>query len=584
MADIDLPVFSFRMNWLESPVERLSFLTDVLNGPERHEQRRQLRATPRRSLDADFLLSGRERSFFDLFSNRIFGQEMLIPLYWDVATLTAATSAGVTDRLSFDTRDREFEVGGLAIIQGSTAFEFEVVEIVGMDDDGLDLYDPVSTTWPRRTKIMPIRRGVIDDMGGMQYPSAAVALVNLRPLWTVANTWTPAADASTIYEDLPVFATEPNWVEGLDVTHERQIDRLDNKTSSLFQVDPIDRALMGQQHRWFLNGRSQLAGFRDLLYRHAGRAGQFWLPTFRRDLVLVNSPGSAATSFNIEKIGYEYTGGPVEGRQHVAIKHAGGTIYREVEDVGPGPTSDTETVQISASLGLDLSPGLVRRISFMDVARFDQDDFEIVHHGGPDGLHEVNAVFRNIRNLRDPSGEIHYPIPVTDMNELPCDNCAGCPESEWFLKVTIETAPIGYELPSFILRPSANGGIFPYGGFIREADGNHHIITHIPGGEFGGTEYDNPDPTGECPSLPMLTVQRVLGTTTFTYHYPITRPYYHDLSMTWPLEGLETAEEREGNLGIGAATMTVEYNGEDPEIVLTKSIREVFQNYFRLDI
>jgi len=427
MADSDLPVFSFRANWREPMSEKLGFLTNVLRASEGAEQRRILRDTPRRTYQGDFLLVGPERTFWDLFINKLGGGEVVAPLYWETVTLSSALSAGVSDRIDFDTTYREwtYHVGYLAILMGKTAMDYEVVEIAAVDAGGVDLAATVGRTWPVGTKLLPLRRAVLEQVGTLDHETAGVANVTAELRVIGPNPWTPAADSSPTYTSLPVFLQEPNWVDSLGVQMTRDIDMLDAEVGLTYQVDATGRVLSGQAHRWFLPGRENLAEFRDLVYRHKGRAGSFWLPTFKADFRLVNSPGSGATQIEVENVGYLYTGGPTSGREYIAIKHSGGTILRKVTSVVPGATSATEKLNLDAALGLALSPGLVHRISFVDVARFDTDDFEITHFGGIDGHHEVSARMRTFKNTRTSPLPIHYPQVAGVENADPCGVPAG---------------------------------------------------------------------------------------------------------------------------------------------------------------
>lgn len=435
MADIDLPVFSFRPDWKAGVTERVSFLTNVLRSKSGAEQRTQNRATPRRTIEADFLLVDNERTFFDVFMSRLGGQEVMAPLYWDIVTLQSAAVADTTARIVCDTSWREFRAGGLAILQRKDAQEYEVVEIESIDSTGMNLADPVTRNWPVGTLLMPLRRMLIDDMGAPSQPSAAVATVTVRLLSNSPNPWTPQTDPATVYAGLPVFAEEPNWVDGMDVSFDRDTTRFDNLTGRLYQVDPLTRFFVGQGHRWFLHGRQKLGEFRDLIYRRAGRLGAFWLPTFKADLRLASPAVSAATQITVEKAGLDYADVPHDGREYLAIRHDGGTIYRRITSVLPGLTTTTERVNLDLPVGLDLAPGQVRKISFMDAARFDQDDFEITHHAGIDGLHECSASFRTFSNARTAPSPISYPIAAAIKTNEPCgeaeDNCYKVPWNGW---------------------------------------------------------------------------------------------------------------------------------------------------------
>jgi hypothetical protein len=432
-------------------VERVSFLTSVLTSSQGAEQRLSLRSTPRRTFEADFLLRGPERTFCDLFMNRLGGGEVTVPLHWETVTLAQPLTATVSDRIDFDTRLREWQYheGKLAILTGKDARFYEVVEIASVDDEGVTLAAPVTRPWPLGTKLLPLRRAVIDQFGNMAHKTAGVATVSAQFRLVGANPWEPAADPSPTYAGLPVFLEEPNWVDDLDATLDRDVQLLDTGIGLTYQTDPLLRALMGQAHRWFLPGKERLAAFRDLIYRHRGRQGAFWLPTFKADLRLVNSPPSASSQITVENVGYGYTQGPQSGRNYIAIKHSTGTLIRRIVSVSPGLTDATERLNLDAPLGLALSPGLVQRISFVDAARFDTDDFEIVHYGGVDAHHESGALFRTFKNVRSAPLPISFPVQTAAMDEDAC----GTPP--WYVRIQVQWRDYGLSLPTlgFIIDP-----------------------------------------------------------------------------------------------------------------------------------
>ena len=415
MADADLPVFSFRANWREPMAERLGFLTDVLAATEGAEQRRSVRQTPRRSFEADFLLTGSERTFWDLFINALGGGEVVAPLYWETVTLPATLTATVSNRVNFDTTRREwaYHEGYLALLIRDSALDYEVVEIASVDDGGVTFAAPPARSWTKGAKLLPLRRAVLDQVGDVQQPSAGVGLVTAELRVVGPNPWTPAADASPVYGGLPVFLSEPNWVEALTAQQSREVALLDTDVGLTYQVDATGRVLLGQAHRWFLPGKEKLAAFRDLIYRHRGRAGAFWLPTFKADFRLAEAVSSGATQIVVANVGYGYTGGPTSGREYIAIKHSGGTILRKVLSVVPGSTTATERLNLDGSLGLALAPGQDLRISFADTARFDTDEFEIMHYGGIEAHHDASALFRTFKNTRTSPTPIDFPTPRT---------------------------------------------------------------------------------------------------------------------------------------------------------------------------
>lgn len=494
MSDADLPVFNFRPNWQEPMTERLSFLTDVLRAREGAEQRRSLRESPRRSLDLDCLLTGPERTFWDLFIDKYGGGEVVAPLYWEVVTLPSPLIAGVSNRVDFDPALREwvYHTGRFAILCGPKAFDFELVEIAAVDEYGVQFAAPVSSPWPKGTKMYPIRRAVIEDVGELIHSTAATATVSSRLRFNGVTEWLPAEDDAPVYNDLPVFLNEPNWVDNLGVQTERNLAIMDTDVGLTYQVDEIGRALLGQAHRWYLPGRENLAAMRDMIFRHRGRAGAFWLPTFKADFKLVNSPGAGATQIEVEKTGFAYTGGPRDGRDRIAIKHDAGTIIRRVTSVVAGSTSERERLNLDSALGLALSPGQVRRISFVDTGRFDTDEFEIVHYGGVDAMHEMNASFRTFKNSRTAPTPIHYPIPAGVESGTPCGLPSGQDDWIWQLVFEIQST-VGSSTPTRYLRKGSSASYYNGTSTIRDSanrykgtrwDFDFDIVAAYPGSDW----------------------------------------------------------------------------------------------------
>lgn len=479
MAIPDIPVFSFRVNWKEPLDETISFLTDVMRSVEACEQRRKLRQTPRRSFDVDLLLTGPERTFWDLFIHSLGPRDVLCPLYWDVVAVTSPLLVGSTDRIDFDTtrRDWAFQAGGAAIIQRNDALTYEVVEIAAVDDEGIDLVGPVQRQWPRGTKIMPLRRAKIDGTGDMSAITAGVATISARLLLKESNPWTPIIpEDPVIYGDLPVFLDEPNWVESLSVGMEREIETLDNQVGLTYETFPLNRIMVGQQHRWFLPGKDRVADFRDLIYTNAGRAGAFWLPTFKADFKLATAAGSGASQIEVENVGFGLTGGPRDGREHIAIKHGSGTICRKILSVVPGSTEKTEKLNLDGPVGLALQPGQVRRISFMDTARFDTDEFTISHYGGAEAHHESTASFRTFRNTRVPPTILIADIPEAEMSDVQCGStsfivpCAPQFYNGWDYEISLRRTYTRWDSAGglYIWPPPGGGGGNATGGAIGD--------------------------------------------------------------------------------------------------------------------
>lgn len=148
--------WAFAPEWGSSITERLEWLTDVLSNPQGAEQRRALRISPRRSLDAAMLVEGSERALFDLalagWGRRIWA----VPVWYDVQELSGELAAG-SMRINCAASLRDFRAGGLAMLLGETAFDSEAVEILAIDAAGLQLKRATQQRWPAGTRLYPVR-------------------------------------------------------------------------------------------------------------------------------------------------------------------------------------------------------------------------------------------------------------------------------------------------------------------------------------------------------------------------------------------------------------------------------------------
>ncbi|MCL6228962.1 hypothetical protein M4368_31510, partial [Pseudomonas aeruginosa PA103] len=123
-----ITAWPFAPDWADGVQESLEWLTELLTSTSGVEQRRSLRLSPRRSFEAEFYAEGRERVLLDLSLAGWGGRIWALPVWPDIQLLASVTAAGALT-VECDTRWRDFRAGGLALLRGESAFEYEVVEI-----------------------------------------------------------------------------------------------------------------------------------------------------------------------------------------------------------------------------------------------------------------------------------------------------------------------------------------------------------------------------------------------------------------------------------------------------------------------
>lgn len=416
MDDNELPVFPFRINWREGITERFEWLTDILADRLGNEQRRQIRLTPRRSFDVTLTMFGNERSFMDLWMNRMLDSETMFPVWHDATPMTVAAAEGATT-IPIDTRYLGFVEGGMAWVFGKDAFAGEAVEIVSVADDGIDIGAPgLQQARGRSTKVAPLIRGLIADEGLTGNRATTSAMENqIRFEVTRANPFDGGAEVGDSYLGLPVLTTKPDAKDDTDYIRLWTFDELDNDIGRRFRLSDQDRAMVGQKHTRLLVGRKAKAEFKAFLYRRNGRQKPLWLPTYNEDFRLAMPAAADQAFIEVERCGFTYTGGPTSGREYIMIEARQGRLYRKITATAHGSAWERERIILNAVLGVALVPADIRCISFIDTARLDADQVEIAHTNDADGASRCQLALKTFRNERTAPTPISVGIPIADM-------------------------------------------------------------------------------------------------------------------------------------------------------------------------
>lgn len=382
-------------DWADGVTERLAWLTDIQTSPTGVEQRRAIRLSPRRTLEARILASRRERALLDLtlygWGARIFA----LPVWHDQQWLTADIAVGAR-HIPCDTTHRDFSERGLALLLGEDAFTYEIVEIVGLINAALTLARPTLQAWPAGSRLFPVRTGQLVQQPVPKRQTDQTWSVEVVFRLTEASDW-PQHFPAILYRSLPVLDALPDETEELTAGYQRLVQELDNSAGLVHMTDTAQMAFPVQSYRWLLYGRADQAAFRSLLYALRGRQKIVWLPTHADDMRLMATVASDAMTIDIEYVGYTRFANGKPGRRDIRLSLLDGTaLYRRIlsaTEIG----NDRERLVIDAPLGRLINPIEVSQISYLVLCRMDQDDIELLHETDSDGVAKVQTVFRGIR-------------------------------------------------------------------------------------------------------------------------------------------------------------------------------------------
>jgi hypothetical protein len=378
-------------DWSQGVRETLQFKTDVMIAWSGAEQRRALRIAPRRQFEFSAPMEQKDRRFIEAALFAWSSMIWALPIFSDGQRLTSALTPGLLT-LPCDTVNRDFRAGGLAILI-QDAVTFEVVQISSVSNTALALSVAVAGSWPVGSRLYPVRTARLAAYPAItrengQYATVKPQFVTVEPCDWAAATGLPQYRSYPVLEDYPDEGTKS------DDSYQRQTNLIDNDTGVVEMDDTAGVGFPLITHSWFMQGRTPRAFFRSLMYLLKGRQGEIWVPTYQSDLLLVATYAPGSSTMDIEMTGFTlFLVGQIN-RQDIRIELLNGTIFYRRITGSTSVDANTERLSIDSSIGQQITPSQIRRISFMSLCRLNSDSIDIQHENGDNGLATSNTQFR----------------------------------------------------------------------------------------------------------------------------------------------------------------------------------------------
>lgn len=393
MAYTANPVWTFLPNWDNGILERLEWKTDVLTSETADEQRLSRRLTPRRTLEARFLIHATKRQELEGFLATKLSSRVVIPLWYEVTRLTAPSAAG-TNTISLDTRWREYKVGGLVYLYSTTTNAWEVHTISGKTDTSLTLISNLDLDWVAGVNVYPGKLAIITEKSQVSKKTdraieltAEFRLVESNPY---SSLWLPKKD----YRGSSMIETPPDDSE--DLTHElqRMLSMVDNEIGVADVADLPQRGFKNYSYRWSFAGAQKAEEFRRMLYYLGGRRRPIWVPTFMDDLQIVAPITAFDSTLQVANVGFTRMNALRPGTRDIRIALRDKYIlYRRILSSIESSAS-VETLSLDAPIFFDLALSDISYTSFMMSSRLDQDTIEIDHRADSEGLMVCTVIWR----------------------------------------------------------------------------------------------------------------------------------------------------------------------------------------------
>lgn len=366
--------FNFAPDWSRALIERLEFMTDVLEAYDGTEQRIALRELPRRSFEYQFVIDNNDdrRKFEALLSNWQ-SRAWLVPIWTEGQALSSQLASGsisvTLPRVTSDYMD-----GGNLIIR-TGPFTYEVVEISTVAGNVINFARPLPSSWPVGSRIYPAIPAYMETTQKVDRFTGAVLTAVVRFNF-IEDTAAPAAPSETLYRGYPVLTTAPVWKRDLSTEYQRKVAVLDFGIGPTAYDDQAKTPFIVLDHHWILDTKAAIDAMRAFAYARAGKQKIMWVPTFQEDVIPVAQISSSSTSVDVA-FGYitQHLVG-MAGREDVRIELTSGAVYYRRITGASELSNLVERLTLDSALPVTVQPSEVSRISWLIPARQTSDATE----------------------------------------------------------------------------------------------------------------------------------------------------------------------------------------------------------------
>jgi hypothetical protein len=386
-------VFGMRPDWSQGITERLEWLTEVLESYDGTEQRIRLRQLPRRAFEYAFLIEGNDARVLDHLLFAWGARIYCMPVWTDVTVLTEEIAAGSVTITVQDAANSDYHDGGLAVLWRSNT-RHEAVEILSIAGDALTLKLPLGGSWPAGTRVFPARLTRLEGEVVVTRPTDTIAMGRCR--FSVEDITLPnVTDYGADYQGYKVFGWKPDRSADLEDSWRRKLAVIDYGAGLPTFDDESGSPKIGRKLTWLLADRSNVTIYRGWLAARAGRVNPCWLPTFESDLEVVATVAATDAGITVQNVGYARFVNADILRRDILLRTTAGTFHRRI--TGAHEISDAEELlSLDTPLGVTLQPEQFLQISYLELARLDQDTIEL--HWETDATARTQLSTRTLRS------------------------------------------------------------------------------------------------------------------------------------------------------------------------------------------
>lgn len=392
-----------RPNWASSVKVNYEFKTDIIPTRAGDEQRRALRATPRKTIEIQATaLHENDVAFF----HRYIATWQPIALYVPETPLIVRPIGEISSAGTTFTADRAIPnwlIPGV-ILMFSTGQDTFTATVVSVDTGTLLVSVNAGPTidFPAmRTRICPMRLAYFPDTITLQRALRSTAdgtiVFEVEP--TSEDELTPAAPFFT-FETAEVFLEIPDFTNPLEETLAWVREIVDGGQGPTKRYTPAPRQVRSLKATYWRRGSAYALTLLDFFLRMRGMQGEFNMPTYDKD-IFPGYPVASGDAF-IREPGTLLADSWVRGwpYRHIMIELSSGTRYYrrtvEIHSVTDGLGTDS-ILTVDTPIPEDIVVVDIVRVSWVPTWRFATDQLTLEWR--TDELATVSMAFRTVETI-----------------------------------------------------------------------------------------------------------------------------------------------------------------------------------------
>lgn len=372
-VEYDLRVLGTRIRlWPYSALvparETLEWLTDILPS-YKNQQRLALRRAPRQAFRYSHNLTPREFSYAKLLTQSWGQNNYAVPVWHEVQSvgnLPVGADAVPVDTSWGDWRDN--------LLIWVDSENYQIAKIADVQPGSILLEEPTGQALTGAWAV-PLRVGRL--INGAQFARSTPIIPRSDVEFLISDNVDLGATVWPQYRGRDLVTDCSVILGSMNERIVRATTEVDNGSGPVVVLPDFDYATHAQSVTFQSQDRAKQWQFRQWLHSLRGRQRGFWLPTWNKDLELVEDIISGATQFRIKAIGYPEF---LTVSDVAFVMHDDSLVTARVL-TGAASTGGTELLDVEKPFtgGIDVAD--VQMLCFLSYIRLNADRVTIDHEG-----------------------------------------------------------------------------------------------------------------------------------------------------------------------------------------------------------